>query len=1346
MALQTNVFENGEWVTRTLEPRELFRQTSSPQQPKPKKQHFVPPTYGLLTKTVIESPVFHWVLPVQLRSARHNDVAFIGDNFIQVCELGRDGQLQDIARKQDLGSRIRNACVLGSPSNYADDSNPEHIKTEEGDLDMLDGQSQLRRVLPPQLLVLVLEGSELVFLHLEEGASGELGFILHGENIPGTPFVSPGFHLAVDPGSRFLALACAEAHFQVWGLESMDVLRAQHAEGLPFKPIVGGLYPRSLTGVIHKMEFLSPGADSLERIILALIIIHKGHSRLHRYEWEFGDDIGTILKEKNIGWPLDPRYQMPLLVIPSTVRESFLMVTETSEAFWATLKNGTLEAEDVDVGEHESTELHIGGSAPLWTAWSRPWRLPEYHLDKDTIWLAREDGILNFLEITAGDGLLTNVILGEVKCKIDTAFACLYDPFADILITGGDSGPGAIWRAEPRQAPRNIGTIPNWSPTVDITSTNLVAGGVLDSKNPRTKARGNAENNLSLKPDRVFVCSGRGQTGSIAEFRYGFEAKVGSELDCGDPIKQCWTMSCPGSNSDAEFYLLVSFPNRSDIWQVNIDSSEVISQGQDEVPYDLSSSTLAAHELDDGTIVQVTSSSVTVITSTDSTRHFPHDLDGSPGAVITNSAIQEDLLALSFYFGSDFRVKTVKVDALNLLQGATYSAEGEVTCVALSRLAEEPVLLVGTWDLGRPILVIYPTQIAPQSSQAAPIRIDITLLYPALHDAHDHDIGLASFEALTSIMSFNDIQGHMLFCLGTRSGEVLILTVNPRDPQDIQGTYSKFGFSAAHVFSMSERSEPASAFVCCDSNLFFMSHLSKKQNKNCFDKTHRVWVTGVASEAGSSPGVDAVSKMRRNLSQAPGRSTLALVSGSAVYISELQDLPKPVLRQFPIGGTPNKVMYHPRLDALVVGLIRDGRPSLRFIDPETGIDLSLPTDSAGNEVEHITGLGKPGSRIVALTHWNFEKDGRTWGYIVVSVCGVDRQGQVLIVTATKEDTRPSEDVPYKIRFQTKLKRSGYPEPVWSIATEAQGLILCSGKTVQYEMLDLEQKKLRKVKEHGLSSPALWMEVVDGQLHVATNHHSLEVVDFLSSPESESMTRLYSDDRAKLSLHCIQGIDTSSKGHHQPITLLSDVYCGVWGMWAPPHGELPLKPIFQSELQASVRRFTRARARPQWTLFNRQTKYGCVRSSVDGADILGLGIDGSLRHFTVVNVDAWRLLRFIQNLALKSSDICPPAVTSFAEAADETDSQGDAMDMDWDPEPRPLPIINRQINGDILQRCLEKRALADLVSQQEHAARLRQLLEAVETGKYTQDLDGFGNMSEYLDLAYDILEYYLAPIL
>ncbi|ETS82538.1 hypothetical protein PFICI_04414 [Pestalotiopsis fici W106-1] len=1341
MALQTNVFRNGEWVTRTVSPGDLFAAASSQTIKQPKRLS-APPTYGLLTRTVIESPVFNWVLPVQLRSPKYNDVVFVGDNFVQVSELGQDIQLHDIARKQDFGSRIRNACVIGSPAHYGEDASVNEMKAEDDDVDMLTATSHGQ--LPPQLVALVLERGDLVFLFLEQDTFGQWHFVSHGEKIPDTRLMLPGYHLAVDPSSRYLALGCSETHFQIWNLESIDTLRDRRARGLPFRPVTKSVIPKAVTGVIHKIAFLSPGADNEENVVLTLILVHKGSSKLHRFEWELTDDVAYSLRQPSPGWALAPDYQMPLLMIPSTIRESFLLVTETSQAHWATLRNGQLEAQVVEMEERDQTELHIGNTMPLWTAWSRPWRLPEYHLDKDTIWMAREDGILQFLEIAAVGGISTNVILGEVKCKIDTAFACLYDRFADILITGGDSGPGAIWRAEARQAPSHIGTIPNWSPTVDIISTKPIQVSQSDGKKHRSR---NAQNGESCsRQDQLFACAGRGQTGSIVEFRYGFEARVGFDFDLEDHVQQCWTMRSPANSPDSELCLLLAYPDKSTIVHIDIDTLAATFKSQEEVPFDLFSTTLAAEELDDGTIIQITTDFVTIVDPLDGhLRHPMSHVVGNSEAVVTDATARTDLVAISYYSGPDFRVSIGRVSGLDLNLGPTYNISGEVTCLAWSKFAGESALLVGVWDreAGKPLLMVFSTQISPENQTPEPIRLDIVQLLRAQQPDNNPLAGMHPTEAFTSMVSMEHKEGYATICIGSRSGEVITLALDPNNMQTFQGTCDKFGSAGAYVFPMSTESEPSSLFVCCDSNVFFLSSRATRGRPR-FEKKDRVWVTGVESETSTSPDVSTVGRMRRNLSQVAGKSTLTMVSGSSIYFAELQSVSKPVLRHLPVLGTPYKVMYHPRLDVLVVAVLYRGCPTLRFIDPVTGVDLSMPTDSGGVEVPFITGLGRPGSRILALSDWNYEKDGRTWSYLVVSVRLPDGQGQVLVITASKDESRVS-DGPLRIRFFTKLKRTGYADPVWSIATEAQGLLLCTGNTIQYEILDLEEKKLRKVKEHVLASPATSMEVVHDRLYVTTTRHSLEIVDFKSSPNAETMTRLNTDDKARPALHCLDGVDTSRKGNHQGVILVSDNSCGVWGMWAPAESDRPFKSIFLAELRASVKRFVRARTRMPWSGPEQQSLYGHVPSSRDGADILGLGIDGSLRHFTILDASAWRLLRFIQNLAVASPNICHPAA-SYAEIGNGEDGEFEAMDTDWDPEPKSSPIMNMHVDGDILQRCLDLRALEKLTINKEHAARLCKLLESLEGGKYTRELQDDGEMTAYVDLAYEVLEYYLSPVL
>lgn len=299
--------------------------------------------------------------------------------------------------------------------------------------------------LPPQFLALVLECGDVVFLYLRNGRDGESEFVSSSFKIPNSRLVCPGFHMAVDPSSRYLTLAASENLFLVLELESMDTLRLRHLEGRPLEPIKS-VNPRAVSGVIHKTDFLYPNPDDDYHVILMLVVIRDGVSRVATYDWEVGDDLRAILSEEKRGQRLEPRWQMPLLIIPVTVRNCFFIITENDVAALVSVMNGPIEIETCDLGDHEDTDLHIGNHRPLWTAWARPFRLPTWHRAEDVIYLAREDGILKFLELSADSGVKTSVTMrGEVNCNVDTAFACLYHRFSDILITGGDSGPGAMW-------------------------------------------------------------------------------------------------------------------------------------------------------------------------------------------------------------------------------------------------------------------------------------------------------------------------------------------------------------------------------------------------------------------------------------------------------------------------------------------------------------------------------------------------------------------------------------------------------------------------------------------------------------------------------------------------------------------------------------------------------------------------------------------------------------------------------------------------------------------------------------------------------------------------------------
>lgn len=103
MSIQTNVLENGEWVTRTLTTDELMRGDGISRRRIGRQPPSKPPMCGLLTRTIMDSPVVHWTLPIKIRPSNQNDIALIG-----VCVLNLYLLPLIIPKATSLASHMRN--------------------------------------------------------------------------------------------------------------------------------------------------------------------------------------------------------------------------------------------------------------------------------------------------------------------------------------------------------------------------------------------------------------------------------------------------------------------------------------------------------------------------------------------------------------------------------------------------------------------------------------------------------------------------------------------------------------------------------------------------------------------------------------------------------------------------------------------------------------------------------------------------------------------------------------------------------------------------------------------------------------------------------------------------------------------------------------------------------------------------------------------------------------------------------------------------------------------------------------------------------------------------------------
>lgn len=354
-----------------------------------------------------------------------------------------------MARKNDFGFRIRNACVIGAVSFEAspmgNPSLPSPMQDGNEDVSMADTVEAGR--IPPQFVLLALESGDLTFLFARNvGADVEFITIHHSVVNPGVT-EEPAMHLKVDPSSRYVAIARSENTIVIFALKTREELRTESLHGASFDPIASERYIH-IRGAIHKMEFLFPSPDDPDHIILLLLVVRNGSTAMFVYEWAAGQSL-TEIRSNLRGHTVPPRCRMPLLLIPLTIMSALLFVSAESIMECYNILEGMPAFRDVPHPEYPASQTHIGIGMPLWTAWARPLRHHRYSKGHDDIYIAREDGFIAFFEIILDSSLFVQGIFvaGNFRGNISTAFTNLDSDASgkDFLIAGGDSCDGGSY-------------------------------------------------------------------------------------------------------------------------------------------------------------------------------------------------------------------------------------------------------------------------------------------------------------------------------------------------------------------------------------------------------------------------------------------------------------------------------------------------------------------------------------------------------------------------------------------------------------------------------------------------------------------------------------------------------------------------------------------------------------------------------------------------------------------------------------------------------------------------------------------------------------------------------------
>lgn len=619
-----------------------------------------------------------------------------------------------------------------------------------------------------------------------------------------------------------------------------------------------------------------------------------------------------------------------------------------------------------------------------------------------------------------------------------------------------------------------------------------------------------------------------------------------------------------------------------------------------------------------------------------------------------------------------------------------------------------------------------------------------------------------NIEAFTSIVIVEDeSQENNVLVAGSRDGLLVTFDLSTiESPQPGSVSYEKLGLMPVHVYPAKK---PGSAFVCCDSDFILVSGFRQSRG---FTQKQSVWTIDAEDSSKPSPAITAVTVLPKSLSGNDSNTPLLLVATNHILLAELQPQVGPVQRHIPLRMTPLKLLYSHTLKCLVVAVSTpDHRPTIKFIDPETGDDLSLPTfvdhNQKPQQAEFISGLGLIGDRILCLDEWHVKSDKGTYYYILVSTRGVgdDKGGRVLVVSAAQDKspvgTRGS------IRFSTRYKLNkadGNPSaPISAIAASDRKIVSSIGADLLSYELDLTEKKIVTGPQVELGGPAWKLSILpSGNRTLAlVKGDSLRVVE--ETEEGQELTTTHIEDTTRTTMDMLEVAGAWTAPASAPIVsdpprsivLLSDQNCSLTGLWIPwDNPGQDCEALFEAELPSSVRRLRLGRTLPAWSRgVRKETRFGLLPASVDDAQILGMGIDGSLQSFTLLDMHAWRFLRFVQNMAETSSELYPFTHVRLPTGPAET---FDSMEIDdFDPTPVEDHGLEMQVDGDLLLRCLEKRALARLVEgKADWIVEFKEYLMNIDGGPWegVSGGDSAALSEEMFDVAYEILEYFLVPVI
>ncbi|RMY66204.1 hypothetical protein D0864_11895 [Hortaea werneckii] len=1248
---------------------------------------------GVLTKTVIRSSVCIWLLHARLRPGGNNDLVQVGEDFIEVSQVGAEGQLERVATKTDFDCRIRAAKVFSIDPEHSE----EDLLIKREDL-TFDGKSPQA---PPDLLVLALDSQDLVFIYLEECDDGAFRFVQQSCPLPSfdNALHQPGEHLAVDPHTRALAVAASEQEVMLFSAKSRESIKSEIQSGDRNWCPVSAQRPVKVEGVIQHAEFLIPPEDDKDHIVLLLIVVDQRKTKAVRVDWSYSSDVHYA--QKHPGIQLDSVTTVPSLLIP--LRDAAFLIVRGSEIVkWQYILSGSPSAKLIPRLDTDPTGSGESPRKPVWANWCRPRRSQGARREMDHIYLVREDGFVYLAHV--GDSNATSSLAGHLECHVSSAFASLGnagDP--DILAVAGDMSTGRVvsighWpnhRVSTLSWPETmematIQTIPNWATVTDAVTAMY--------RHTPSKSTRPMQSSAS-----ILVTSGRQPYGKITELRYGLEARLSAyfELEGLGSTTGMWAVPVP-TTGEVLIFLANPFATRlltlaygdEELEPAEIDASECTA-------LDLEQPTIAAVSDSEHRIVQVTR--FNIIVTAGLSAHF-EDTFRRPcneGFSILAAAVETSqcVIVTAEMKADEFKLCSTRFPT-HTEAGADRTTMDGPSNEDTMRLVSVPsaidivagdddslVCVLGFTD-GRLALIDI------SGTNQMTLRSELT--FPTANNDP------AVCDSIAILHAPND---RWLAVCGLRDGRLFAVTGSHNEKDEScfdDSAIITLGQSAVKLVKMQNSSAQACALTGTTTCLLSWDGGSAQSLS-----VQSIWVCDRNNPELSQDAVAACAQLPgEELLTSPQLSdSLVLVSGDEVFVTSLVPSPTTVPRQVGVSGTPTRMINAEQQRCLVVASIKTAvrkHPNAAVPHPEQRRQIwpVIEFIPARDCIPSFSYDMQPGERVYSMVEWSLklsdESDDKRYSFILVIGSYVRSNGEIGgRITFLQPVNRDWEVVDVQ-----KGRAERFEAPVYALALyDEVTYVVCYGRQVTLRRFSIEERRWKEATvPFQLNSPGVYITVEASLLYISTLQDSLVVLRMVSTSDGSlpKLEAVAMGPQAHQSLsHLVVHPD-----QEESLTLLATKNEQLVGLLTPKSCQEPkflsAEITFQAHLGRSLTRIRQIDMRPPWKPE--------APSGVTMDDIVGTAPDGSLIGIAVIEPQLWKPLFWLQRICEWNEELSPHTYLTPPYIADDG---GDAR------RERLLPIGLRHgegyhgeeimlraraphsaagdmhINGDVLARLLEK---------------------------------------------------------